>query len=84
MEFAVIWKAFVEYGLLGILCVVEMLAIVRLWRDNNALRDRYEAKAEKSAEKIAILSARANAAADLLEQRRRARRSSESDVGDNR
>lgn len=70
MEIVVIWKALASYGVLGIMVVVEMIAIIHLWRANNALRDRYEAKAEKSAEKIAALAARASAAANTLERRR--------------
>jgi hypothetical protein len=77
MELVLIWKALVQYGVLGIICFLEGWAIVRLWRENNALRDRYEVKAEKSADKIAALSARANAAADILEQRRRAHRTTD-------
>ena len=79
MDFVIMWKALSSYGVLGIMCVAEMYAIVRLWRENNALRDRYEAKADKSAEKIARLVERANTAADILE-RRRARRITDSET----
>jgi alkanesulfonate monooxygenase SsuD/methylene tetrahydromethanopterin reductase-like flavin-dependent oxidoreductase (luciferase family) len=57
---------------------VEGLAIIRLWKDNNALRDRYEAKSDKANEKISTLAARAQTAADkveeLLEERQERRR----------
>jgi len=81
MEFALVWKALSSYGVLGIMCLVFMAVIGKLYRDREAererhraelaaYRDRYEIKAEKSAEKIAALVEKANAAADEYERRR--------------
>jgi hypothetical protein len=80
MDVLIVWKFFSSYGALGVMALVEMYAIVRLYKENNALRDRYEAKAEKSADKIALLAAKASHAADVLERRRRARPATDSDA----
>lgn len=44
MEFAAIWKLLSSYGVLGIMSVVFMLAIGKLYRDREAERERHRAE----------------------------------------
>ena len=44
MDFVIIWKALSSYGVLGLMCVVFMLAIGKLYRDREAERERHRAE----------------------------------------
>lgn len=66
-------KFFFTQGILGVLCVVMGLVIFRLWRTNQALFERLEAKSDKNSEKNQELAAQAVEAVRALSAHQRKR-----------
>jgi hypothetical protein len=83
MEIAIIWKALSSYGVLGLMTVVLMAVVAKLYRDREAervkhaaelaaFRDRYDQKTERYAEKMAAVAYHGRALAGKVARARRA------------
>jgi hypothetical protein len=95
MDLILVWKALSSYGVLGVVVVVEMFVIAKIYRDREAertrhsleldtFRDRYMTKGETYMEKYAELARSTHVVLDSInrasQERARARRITDADA----